>query len=279
MLGPAGTGYSGSQWLSGPTLRALYKSAFLVYHLVIVQFPLPTTSEDMKRRQHSTQVSYPTYPGVILEMGIALYERDQGRGYPTWALVFHPESLLAHNVRIYRISNDSENWFLDFKTCALTDLGVLILVLKVSSGIRVPSMQVLDIYMSKFPPGRDSTDASRESLWSGSSWVLRALERFDTVVTLPCRTSGRLSDYIRQRIIALGATRARPGKPRIIPLAGTDDTMPLSSTSKAPLPVLQALCAIAKQLRESEGKPPMRKTIMPIDSSRHYGQTNVPLNI
>jgi len=219
----------------------------------------------MKGRQRPIQVSNPTYRGVILEMGLALYERGgQGRRFPNWALVFHPESFLADDVRIYGISNDSKNWFLDFKTCSLRDSGCVVAVFKISDrGVRVPSMKVLDIFMSNFPPGKDGKNSNYESLWSSSSWVLRALGHFDTVVKLPCRTGGKLSGYIRQRMNILGGMQARHGeKIRVIPLMGEDDTMPSSSSSQALLPVLPILCAIAKRLRELEGKPPVRKPIM-----------------
>lgn len=208
------------------------------------------------RSQYPTQVLKPTTPfhGLTLEMGIALYERSQG--FPTWALVFHPESFSADNVRVYRIVNNSENWVSDFKICALHDLGPLVGVLKVSDrGVRVPSTEILDMFMSSFPPGRDENDSSSESSWTSRSWVMRALEHFETGVKLPSKY--RLFGHIRERITVLKVMPPpRPGKLRVIPL---DET---SSSSQALPPLSPILCTFPKKNQKWKGKLPTRKPIM-----------------
>lgn len=215
------------------------------------------------RNQHPTQAL--TYYGLTLEMGVALYKRPGG--FPSWAIVFHPQSFSAKDVWIYRIVNDSGNWVKNFHSCALKDLGPLIGVLRVSDslgrGIRVPSLEILDMFMSSFPPGKDENDARYESLWTCNSWVIRVLKHFETVVKLPCRTSERLLGYVRGRGFALKTIPPRPGKIQVIPL---NEVEPSSSISQAPIPILSTLRTLAVKDREMKGYPPIRKPIM---TSRH----------
>lgn len=93
-------------------------------------------------------------------MGVALYER--GRGFPTWALVFHPhpERFSSDDVRIYRIATDTENWFSEFKACTLEESSPWLVFLP---RVRVPSLEIPDMFMSSFLPGRDKNNLSFEA--------------------------------------------------------------------------------------------------------------------
>lgn len=202
------------------------------------------------------------YYGVILKMGVALYERS--RGFPTWALIFHSKRFSADDVRIYRVVNDSKNWFSDFRICALKEVGPLVGVLRVAR-IRVPSLEILDMFMSCFPPGAKENNSSFEAIWSSSSWVIRAMEHFKNEVRLPCRNGDHLSTYMRGRIIDLKMRPLPgPGRVRVIPLNDDEkeNAMPSSSSSRVIPRIPSVLRTFAKKDRELKGKPPVRKPIM-----------------
>lgn len=200
-------------------------------------------------------------------MGVALYERS--RGFPTWALVFHPKRFSADDVRIYRVVNDMENWSSDFHICALEKLGPLVGILRISR-IRVPSLEILDMFMSCFAPGKERNNSSFEAAWSTSSWVLRVLEHFNSEVKLPRRTGDQLSGYIRDRIIALKMTPLPgPGKIRVIPLDEKENAMPSSSTLRVIPRVLPILDTLAKKDRELKEGRKFANLSCPNVSSRH----------
>ena len=133
-------------------------------------------------------------PSSRVKVGIALYSHrdlDGEERSPHWALVLHPQSYAAPNTLMYQILCPKSRWVLQHKMERLsnaTDLHgqSLVGVLHVAD-VR-GSVEVLDLFLSEFPPTISDDNPSGRFAWSSAAWVIRCLAHLESVglLRLPC---------------------------------------------------------------------------------------------
>ncbi|CAA7269558.1 unnamed protein product [Cyclocybe aegerita] len=170
----------------------------------------------------------PPPPVTGLRAGIAIYAQVDARRNrpraPHWALVLHPTTFSASDVRVYHIRGRNGVWTLGHEVCELKALGDLVGVIcfgdvadknsgskagrqEGGSGLNLDdhSLDTLDAYLKTLPPTRNGRDPSGLFIWTCEAYVIRAvvdLEEAGLVNKLPCRP-GDMYDWTKKRIEVL----------------------------------------------------------------------------